>query len=127
MMTMKSRFVCRCMCSMFAIGLASPALVRAQVVINELVINERDYAGNLPDTREFVELYNAGASSVNLNGWKLRTWNLSTATQGTLYTLPNVSLAAGDYYVLGPSGIPNVDQVLPSSTDLWTDTQPLVL
>jgi hypothetical protein len=108
-------------------GLFSHTSVLAQVVINELVINERDYAGNLADTREFVELYNAGASPVNLDGWRLRTWNLSNGTQGTFHTLQNVNLAPGDYYVLGPTEVANVDQVLPSFTDIWTDGTPLVL
>ena len=117
-----------CVCLVVAGGLTSQTLVRAEVVINELVINERNYSGNIvPDTREFVELFNSGASAVNLNNWRLRTWNLSNGTQGTFSDLPNVNLAPGDYYVLGPAGIPNVDFVLPSSTDLWADGTPLVL
>lgn len=60
----------------------------AQVVINEISYNPPE-SGN--DSLEYIELYNAGASSVNLNGWHF--------LKGIEDTLPNVVLAPGSYFV----------------------------
>jgi hypothetical protein len=91
--------------------------LRGQVVINEIVDDERDdVSGQIrPDTREFIELYNAGASPVNISGWTINVQQLglapSTPTTVT-YTIPAAqSIAAGDYYVIAKTGstVANVD------------------
>lgn len=94
----------------------------AQVVINEFTferIGSDDY--------EFIELYNAGESAVDISGWSLAsrdTFNTSPSNgcDGTNTALINntaiyvvnqdVVLQPGDFYVLGSSTTPNVDQDL---------------
>ncbi|HVY92448.1 MAG TPA: arabinofuranosidase catalytic domain-containing protein, partial [Bryobacteraceae bacterium] len=59
-------------------------------------------AGNT--TNQFIELYNASASAVNLSGWSL----VNTQSQWAPVTLARIpagtQLAAGAYYLLGLSG-----------------------
>ena len=62
--------------------------VHAQVVINEISYNPPE-GGN--DSLEYIELYNAGGASVNIQGWHF--------TKGVVDTFPNVTLNAGDFYV----------------------------
>jgi len=62
--------------------------IKAQVVINEISYNPPE-SGN--DSLEYIELYNAGASPVDLNGWHF--------TKGVVDTLHNVTLNAGEYFV----------------------------
>ena len=94
---------------LFAV-LALAGVARAQVVINEIhyhpvEIATFDSAGNpifsgtgLPadltdDVHEFIEIYNAGASAVDLSGWKFST--------GVDFTFPpGESIAAGGYRVI---------------------------
>ncbi|MDB6031640.1 MAG: hypothetical protein JWM16_1978 [Verrucomicrobiales bacterium] len=61
------------------------------VVINEIMYHP---APAVPeqDGLEWVEIYNAGTNSINLNGWKF--------SKGVQFTLPNVSLAAGSFLVV---------------------------
>jgi DNA/RNA endonuclease YhcR with UshA esterase domain len=57
----------------------------------DIVISEINY--NSPGTDiEYIELYNNGASTVNLNGW--------TFTQGVTHTFGNISINAGSYLVI---------------------------
>jgi len=72
-----------------ALWSAAALSLPAQVVINEI-----HYA---PDVKtelvEFLELYNAGNSAVNLSGWQF--------TDGIAFTFPNgTTLAAGGYLVV---------------------------
>ena len=63
---------------------------------------EIDYDQPGSDTAEFVELYNAGSSSVNLGGFSLELVN-GTGGGASIYNtiaLPSVTLAAGDYFVI---------------------------
>ena len=77
-----------------------------------LVINEVDYDQPGTDADEFVELKNTGATPVDLTGLKVILVNGSTdSPYGTPIILPSASLAAGDYYVIGSSSVPNVDLV----------------
>jgi hypothetical protein len=96
-----------------AISLAG-SNVYGQIVINEIVEDQRDdVAGFKPDDREFVELYNKGASSVDISGWELRVTQIGLAPQSptsATYTIPaSTSIAAGGYYVIGQAGVPNVN------------------
>ncbi|MDO8540573.1 MAG: lamin tail domain-containing protein [Opitutaceae bacterium] len=65
-----------------------PALLRADVVINEIMYHPSSEA----TTEEYVELHNTSASPVSLEGWKF--------TSGVSFTFPNVSLPAGGYLVV---------------------------
>lgn len=96
-------------CAALLVGLSlalpvTPAI--AQVIINEI-----DYDQPGIDNEEFVELKNKGLNDVNLDVY---TIELINGTGGTVYAtidLPNVTLPAGDYYVLCVStvGVPNCD------------------
>src|SRR5689334_20975270 len=48
-----------------------------QIVINEIVADERTASsGTTSETREFIELYNAGNSPVDISGYSMKYWNL---------------------------------------------------
>src|SRR5690606_29718087 len=107
-------------CSIASLVAWVPSQVWGQIVINELVVNQRDYDGNTPDIREFVELYNAGTETVNLENWTVRSWDLASGTPGFVDTLPNHLLNPGDYFVMGHAGVPGLDMSL-GGGDLWAD------
>src|SRR5690349_11885777 len=73
--------------------LVLPAVFVAMSLYSQVVINEISYnppeSGN--DSLEYIELYNAGGSPVNLDGWHF--------TKGVVDTFPNISLNAGEYFV----------------------------
>lgn len=63
---------------------------QAQVIINEILYN----VPGANENEEFIELYNAGGSAVNLQGY--------TFTQGVTLTIGSgESIPAGGYYVIG--------------------------
>ncbi len=67
-----------------------------------IVINEVDYDQPGTDVAEFIELKNISDSPIDLTGWTLELVN-GTGGGATIYntiTLPGVSLAAGDYFVI---------------------------
>lgn len=74
----------------------------AGAVSTTLVINEVDYDQPSTDTTEFLELKNVGTGAVNLLGWTVELVNGSGggAVVYDTIALPDVSLAAGDYYVV---------------------------
>lgn len=91
----------------------------SQIVINELVINDRNYAGNVTDSGEFVELYNAGNAPVDLTNWVIATKTLANGNS-TSHTITSGTINPGDYFVVGMTGVPNLDYDL-GLTPLWTD------
>ncbi len=80
-----------------------------------LLINEVDY--DMPgtnDSLEFVELKNTGLNTISLSGFNVQLVNGSGggAVVYTTVPLPNVTLAAGAYFVLGnDASIPNINLV----------------
>lgn len=93
---------------------------RSQVVINEFSYDER---GADAGEREYVELYNAGDTEVDLEGWFLTTGD--NVGPGPEYDLPEgSSIEPGGFFVLGSLGVPNVDAELeaaPGREDLFGD------
>src|SRR5688500_10925062 len=80
-----------------------------------IIINEVVYDDGGTDDREFVELYNNGASAVDISGWVVRNSDTVAAPgdNNADFTIPaTTSLAAGDYYVIGMTGVANVDLVV---------------
>ncbi|WKZ44184.1 MAG: ExeM/NucH family extracellular endonuclease [Anaerolineales bacterium] len=73
--------------------------VSAPVVVS-LVINEIDYDQPSTDTAEFVEIKNTGASPVNLDPYSLVFINGNGGATYDTIDLPNINLAAGDYFVV---------------------------
>jgi len=108
-----------------AIGFAAFAttlLAHAQITINELVVDQRAFdSSGTPDTREFIELYNAGASAVDISNWTLGVVELATGLPGVLDTMPGGSIIpAGGYFVIGAPGVPNVN-FSPVASEIWPD------
>jgi hypothetical protein len=100
----------------------------AQVVINEFVYDDTGV-----DNREFVELYNAGPSPVDISGWILEgadnAWTAPlTGDNNPDYTIPpGTILMPGAFYVIGAPTVPNVHLVV-GTQDLWeNDKEALVL
>jgi uncharacterized repeat protein (TIGR01451 family) len=103
-MRLASRLVLAFVALLFLI--AAPAA--AQVVINEI-----DYDQIGTDAAEFVELKNTSGGIVNLDNYTLELVN-GTGGGAAIYdtiNLPNVNLAAGDYYVIcaNAATVPNCD------------------
>ncbi len=71
-------------------------------VSTTLVINEVDYDQPSTDTAEFLELKNVSGAAINLDTFSVELVN-GTGGGAALYQtidLPNVSLSAGDYFVV---------------------------
>jgi hypothetical protein len=69
----------------------------AQVVINEFsASNKSDFADNFGEFEDWVELYNAGAVAVNLNGWYLS----DDPDDPEKYQFPNIAIPAGGFRVI---------------------------
>jgi uncharacterized repeat protein (TIGR01451 family) len=98
------RLSARAACRIYVAALAVLATTfGASPVGAQVVINEIDY--DMPgagDSAEFVELKNTGAGAVNLSGYTLEMVNGNGGGAAVYDTiiLPNVSLAAGGYYVI---------------------------
>ena len=73
------------------------SLSYSQVVINELMYNP-SYSGGTSDDGEYVELFNAGQSAVDLSGYKL--------SDAIDFTFPSgATIAAGSYLVVGRDSV----------------------
>ncbi|MGH2538783.1 MAG: lamin tail domain-containing protein, partial [Candidatus Promineifilaceae bacterium] len=85
----------------------------AGAISTSLVINEIDYDQDSTDLAEFLEIKNVSAAAINLDTWSVELVN-GTGGGAALYQtidLPNLSLAAGDYYVVcaNPATVANCD------------------
>ncbi|MBK9194469.1 MAG: lamin tail domain-containing protein [Flavobacteriales bacterium] len=102
-----------------SLGTASHTLTINDNELATIVINEVDYDNVGTDNAEYIELYNYGASAINLNGFKVELVNGATDLVYLTINLPNTSLAAGGYYVIGNSaGTPNINLVVTPTTNL---------
>jgi hypothetical protein len=91
-----------------------------------LIINEVDYDQPSIDTAEFIEIYNFGTSSVNMNTAILVLVNGSTSMPYDTIFFPSAVVASGDYYVICGSGgnVPNCDFMLPGTSDIIQNGSP---
>lgn len=81
----------------FFIVLAAIIPLKAQVVINEFsAANLSSYTDNFGEYEDWIELYNAGASMVNLDGYYLS----DKFDNPTKWQLPSVNIAANGYLVV---------------------------
>jgi len=72
--------------------------------LGQVVINEIFYDDASTDDREFVELYNAGASPVDIGGWVLGAYDPTTTNPSV--TIPaGTLLNPGEFYVIGNAGV----------------------
>lgn len=89
----------------------------AQVKINEFEPNPDWSDSSSDDDREWVELYNAGGSTVDLSDWQLQfetkpdDWG---ASSGTFVIPPGTTLAAGDFLVLAGAEVASLYEIDPS-------------
>ena len=65
-----------------------------------LVINEVDYDQAGTDASEFLELKNVSGAAINLDAYRVELVNGSGGAVYLTAELPNLELAAGDYYVV---------------------------
>ena len=92
----------------------SISLLHSEIVINEFLAGSETCCGaDIFDgnTEDFVELYNNGAESININGWGF------SDTDGIITTTaPDTSIAPGDFLVLwytgDNNGFPEVNEKL---------------
>ena len=80
-----------------------------------IVINEFQYDDTVgtADDREFVEIYNSGNDPVDIGGWILG--GADPAGPNTATVIPTgTMLGAGSFWVIGQTGVPNVNQVVTS-------------
>ena len=96
-----------------------------QAVSSTLVINELDYDQPSTDAAEFIELKNVGAGAINLDNYALELINGSGCGAALYLTidLPNVNLAAGDYFVIC-ANVANCDLDVTPNTDLIQNGAP---
>ncbi|MCI0332813.1 MAG: lamin tail domain-containing protein [Planctomycetes bacterium] len=97
-------------CAIICGLLFAPSFAHAAVIINEVVYDDES-----TDNREFVELYNSGGAAVDISGWVVRNSDTVAhpADNNADFTIPAATvLAAGDYYVIAQTGVPNVDLVV---------------
>jgi Lamin Tail Domain/MBG domain (YGX type)/Alpha galactosidase A/NPCBM-associated, NEW3 domain of alpha-galactosidase/Alpha galactosidase C-terminal beta sandwich domain len=78
------------------------------VVAAPVVLNEVETGTATTPNQQFVELYNAGASPVDISGWQLQYEGASAPRRGgptVLATIPQgSSIAAKGYYLIGGAG-----------------------
>jgi hypothetical protein len=90
-----------------------------------IVINEVDYDMVGADNAEWVELYNAGSTSVDLTGFKIQPVNGSNQSNYNLVTIPSGTIAPGGYFVVGNSAlIPNINLVVTPASDWLQNGSP---
>lgn len=73
-----------------------------------VVINEFSYDDSSTDDLEFVELFNRTSSAVDISGWSL-VGDDSNGVNFTEVFPPGTFIAAGGYFVLGDTLVPNID------------------
>jgi hypothetical protein len=78
-----------------------------------VVISEIYDGGGDPDntyTNGYIELFNRGPSSVNLNGWSVQ---YATGTNWQVTNLTNVTIAPGHYYLVQEAGLGGIYPLVP--------------
>ena len=91
-----------------------------------LVINEVDYDQAGTDAAEFVELFNAGAAAIDLDGFSLVLVNGDGAVAYAAIDLPAFSLAAGEFFVVcaNAATVPNCDLAAGPDTNFLQNGSP---
>lgn len=88
-------------------GACDDAVLGAAIVINELV---SDPSGT-DDGNEWVELYNPGATSVDVSGWVIASGTSSFSGSGTLPE--GTMILPGEFLVVGQAAVADIDIVAP--------------
>jgi hypothetical protein len=83
------------------LGLGSLTIVRSQILISEFMAsNSQTLADEDGDFSDWIELYNGGDASANLNGWYLT----DDASELTKWRFPSVNIASKGFLVVFASG-----------------------
>jgi Lamin Tail Domain len=94
-----------------------------QISQADVVINEFQYDDAGTDDREFIELYNNGAVAVDISGWTVAGRDNVPSTSAPVATIPAATiLAPGGYYVIGQTGVPNVNLTIASFLENDSET-----
>src|SRR5882672_3944680 len=74
------------------LALLLAASAQGQIVINEIMADNNaalaDEDGSFPD---WIEIYNAGAADVDLNGWSLGSTNLARIPNPSQWSFPSTN------------------------------------
>ncbi len=107
--------------SVLVSGLMFMQEARAQVYINEMLASAKNVAGALADEdgkySDWIELYNAGSTAVNLEGYWLR----SKKVKVTSWTFPAVTIEPHSYPLVFASGKNQAALSLPLHTNFAID------
>ncbi len=107
-MIIKVRLINRALALIMLIGLfntASP--VKSVRAATDIRISQVYGAGGNSGAsykNDFIELFNGGTSSVNLNGWSLQYASATGTTWYNKTTLPDVTLLPGQYFLVVEAG-----------------------
>ncbi|HZA41432.1 MAG TPA: ExeM/NucH family extracellular endonuclease [Actinomycetota bacterium] len=117
------------LCSLLIAGLAVvPGPTSALAQSTTLVVNEIDYDQPSFDTAEFLEIKNVSDAAIDLDGYSVEMVNgVNGGASGyRTFALPDVSLAAGDYFVLcgNAANVPNCDLDVDPGQDLIQNGAP---
>ena len=99
---------------------------RTSCYVPELVVNEADInTPGTPDAAEFIEIKNTYTSALNLDAYEVELVNGGNTVYDTI-DLPNVTLAANDYYVIctDSAAVPNCDLVVTPATNWLQNGSP---
>ena len=89
-----------CCVAVLLLGLALSALAQSAVLNEVQISNETTITDENADTPDWIELFNPGPASVDLNGW-----GLSDSTNALFkWTFTNASLAPGSFMLVFASG-----------------------
>jgi len=126
--TRNRTFLAGFICSLLIAAFVVPGATSARAQSTTLVVNEIDYDQPSIDTAEFLEIKNVSDAAISLNGYSVEMVN-GTGGGAAVYRtflLPDVSLAAGDYFVLcGQTlNVPNCDLDVAPDTDLIQNGAP---
>jgi hypothetical protein len=89
------RNICRYLGSLFCLSLAIPFSASAQIIINEIMY---DPSGS-DSSREWIEIYNSGASSTDISLWKF-VESASASNHSLTLIQGTASLQAGGFAVI---------------------------
>jgi uncharacterized protein len=111
-----------------AVVVSAVAASAPQALSTTVVVNEVDYDQASTDAAEFLELKNVSGLAINLDTYVVELVN-GTGGGATLYAtfdLPNVSLPAGDYYVVCANAVntANCDLDVAPDTNLIQNGEP---
>ncbi len=84
------------------------------VIIPKIMITEVADPKNSVASR-FIELFNAGETTIDLAGWKLNKYvNGATTVSGSPIELNGITISAGDYIIIANTGFSEMFSIIPT-------------